>query len=136
MGRRLHSSLPQTVASLVPQWSYLKEFTVADQKFKAQQKINYDHHHRVCNLPEIPDNIDVWITTDNHNIPGKTLCLADTPRSYVIQTSTGELRRNRSQVNVRSSVTEPQTTTNVPHSPIQTRSRTRAAHAFPQENLT
>ena len=69
MGRRLHSSLPQTVASLVPQWSYLKEFRVADQRFKAQQKINYDRYHRVHNLPEIPDNTDVWITTDNHNIP-------------------------------------------------------------------
>ena len=81
MGRKLRSSLPQTTASLVPQWSYLKEFRDADQKCKEQQKRNVDRHHRVHTLPEIPPNTDVWITTDNRNIPGRTVQLADMPRS-------------------------------------------------------
>lgn len=133
MGRMLRSSLPQTTASLTPQWSYLEEFRTANQKYKEQQKKNFDDRHRVHSLPEIPDNSDVWITTDNCNISGKTVHPADTPRSYIIRTPTGELRRNRSQINVNPSVPvhDLQPTITRPRSPIQTRSRTKALNIPP-----
>ena len=137
MGRKLRSSLPQTTASLVPEWSYLKEFREANQKFKEQQKRDYDRRHRVRSLPEIPDNTDVWITTDDLNIPGRTVRLADTPRSYLVQTPTGELRRNRSQINVNpvpeTQLTQPSNA--IPRSPIVTRSRTGTA-IIPPKRLT
>ena len=72
----------------------------ANKKFKDSQKRHYDRRHRVRSLLEIPDNTDVWITSNGNNIPGKTVRMADTPRSYVVQTPTGELRRNWSQINV------------------------------------
>ena len=57
MGRRLCPSLPQTTAGLI-QWAYMKELRVAN-----------NCHHRLRSLPEIPEKIDVWITTDDNNIP-------------------------------------------------------------------
>ena len=63
---------------LIPQWFHLKESRDANKKFKDSQKRHYDRRHRVHSLPEIPDNTDVW---NGNNIPGKTVRMADTPRS-------------------------------------------------------
>ena len=68
--------------SLIPQWDYLTEFKTANKKFKDQQKKNLDNSHRVCNLPDIPDNTDVWITTDGQNTPGTTVRRAEVPRTH------------------------------------------------------
>ena len=98
MGRTICTLLPQTTTSLIPQYNFLSEFTTDNKKFKDQQKNNFNDSHRVCNLPDIPDNTDVWITTDGQNTPGKTVRRAEAPRSYIVLTLTGEVRRNRSQL--------------------------------------
>ena len=77
MGRKIRTLLPQTTASLVPQWHYLPEFKTANKRFKDQQKNYYDVRHRVHSLPDIPDNTDVWITTNGQNSTGKTIRRAD-----------------------------------------------------------
>ena len=120
--------------SLVPQWSYLQDFQQANDKFKKQQKRNYDKRHRVRDLPEIPDDTDVWITTGRNPVAGRTVNMADTPLSYIMQTPSGEIRRNRSQLNIDPSTEtiDPSTETETAedtqeqqtHSPIMTRSRT------------
>ena len=125
MGRKIRTLLPQTTVSLVPQWHNLPEFETANKKFKDQQKNYYDNCHRARSLPDIPDNTNVWITTDGQNSPGRTVRRADAPRSYIVQTPSGELRRNRSQLNVNpSTATETQSTTTNSRSPVMTRSRT------------
>ena len=81
-----------------------------------------DNSHRVCNLPDIPDNTDVWITTDGQDTPGTTIRRAEVPRSYIVQTPTGEVHRNRSQLNINpSTTTDTQPITNS-RSPVLTRS--------------
>ena len=40
MGMQLHSSFSKTTVSLVPQWSYLKDFRDANQKFKDRNRKN------------------------------------------------------------------------------------------------
>ena len=138
MGRKLRSCLPQTIESLTPQWSYLQEFRDANEKFKDSQRRHYDHQHRVRSLPEIPDYTDVWVTTNDNNIPGRTVRMADTPRSYIVQTPTGELRRNWGQINVNPSTPETQPTrteTTEPRSAIRTRSRTGVT-IVPPKRLT
>ena len=92
----------------------------------------------MCSLPEIPDNTDVWIITNGNNIPGKTVRMVDTTRSYVVQTPTGELRGNQSQINVNPSTPESQPTrteTTEPRSPIRTRSCTGVT-IVPPKRLT
>ena len=61
---------------------------------------DFDREHRVHDLPEIPDDTEVWVTSDAGPIPGRIVTAAETPRSYVVETPTGEVRRNRSQLRV------------------------------------
>ena len=140
MGRNIRSTLPVPSSTLVPEWSYIEEFRQANEKLKQQQKADYDRRHRVRDLPEIPNDTDVWVTTGGHPIPGRTIAQSDTPRSYTVQTPTGEMRRNRIQLNTAPpSSNDPQTTNNQPQpqvaahttggqvrSPIMTRTRTGA----------
>ena len=70
MGRKIRSTLPQTTDSLVPQWPYLQEFRHANEDFKKKQKADHDHRYRVRDLPEIPDNTDVCVTTGGSHNPG------------------------------------------------------------------
>ena len=79
MGRKLRSNIPQTTDSLVPQWSYLQEFRAQNKEFKKCQKTDYDRRHRVQDLPAIPDNTDVWVTTGGSPTPGHIITATDTP---------------------------------------------------------
>ena len=145
MGRKICSTLPMPTSTLVPEWPYVKEFQQANEKFKQQQKADYDRCHRVQDLPEIPDNTDVWITTGGHPVAGRTVTMAETPRSYIVQTPTGEMRRNRSQLNIAPPTADTQTADDIPQtashteeeqarSPIMTRSRT-GTHIAPPNRL-
>ena len=128
MGRKICSTLPQMTDSLVPQRPYLEEFRRANKMFKEKQmKANYDHCHHVQDLPGIPDHTDVWVTPDGHRTTGKTVSTASTQRSYIIQTPSGEIRRNRSQLNIIPSTTKAPTKTARNRSPIMTHSRTGTA---------
>lgn len=55
----------------------------------------YNNQHRVKTLPSLPDNTPVWIQTENSQVPGTVVHQATAPRSYVILTPTGQVRRNR-----------------------------------------
>ena len=137
MGRKIRSTLPVPTATLVPEWPYLEEFQRANETFKQRQKTDYDRRHRVQNLPEIPDNTDVWVRSGGSPIAGRTITSAGTPRSYIVQTPTGETRRNRSQLNIQPpTIADTPPTANMPQpdhdtneqqvcSPIMTRSRPR-----------
>ena len=100
MGRMIRSTLPMSTQSLTPQWPYLGEFQQTNEKFKKQQKRDFNQHHCIRDLPDIPNNMDVWITTDSNPVAGRTVRMADTPHSYFVQTPSGQVRRNRSQLNV------------------------------------
>ena len=143
MGRNIRANLPHTTDSLTPQWPYLEDFRRTNKEFKEKQKKDYDRRHRTKELREIPDNTTVWITTGKQPVPGKVLYPADTPRSYIVQTPSGNVRRNRSQLNVQppSTPTSPTTppgtrSTVVPQasrSPIMTRSRSGTSIQPPKE---
>ncbi len=42
----------------------------------------------------------MWITSEREKIPGRVVANAGTPRSYVVETSRGEIKRNRKHLNV------------------------------------
>ena len=127
MATKIRSTLSQTTKSLVPQWPHLQEFRRANEAFKEKQKANYDHLHRVHDLPAIPDHTDVWVTTGEHNTQGRIVNMANTPRSYIVQTPNGEIRKNRSHLNIVPSATKTPTKEAVIRSPIMTRSQTGTA---------
>ena len=97
MGRKIRSTVPQTNKQLVP---YLAEFRRKNQGFKTKQKQNFDARHRVRNAPAIPDDAEVWVNTGQEPIQGRVTSAFGLPRSYVVQTPTGEIRRNRSHLNI------------------------------------
>ena len=125
MGRNVRTNIPQSTEHLIPRLPDYQKFRVDDQKFKQRQKANYDRRHRTRELPLLPDNTRVWITTDNRHVPGRVTSTAGTPRSYLVDTPTGTLRRNRGDLNVmpHGHNTDEQTPQTV-RSPILTRSKT------------
>ena len=103
MGRRLRTSVPQTDKILIPQWPYLEDFKAKDKEYKEKQKENFDSRHRVKDLPSIPNDTEVWITTESEPQSGKVISPADRPRSYIVETPSGQVERNRSQLTVKPS---------------------------------
>ena len=100
MGRRLRTSVPQTTGQLVPAWSYLAEFKRRNGALKRKQKEDFDRRHGVRDQPEIPDDSEVWITSGATPVRGRISASADTPRSYTVETPTGQVRRNRQHLNM------------------------------------
>ena len=138
MGRRIRTSVPQVDKQLIPSWSYITTFREKDEQFKIKLKKNYDRRHRVRELPSIPDGQPVLVRTKDRTTSGTVVSPATTPRSYIVSTPSGQIRRNRSHLIVQPTdqpnqdSTDPNQTTAQPRSPIQTRSRTGTSVVPPQ----
>ena len=100
MGRCLRTTLPQVNDQLIPQWKYLETFRKQNKEFKQRQKSAYDRRHRTSSLPPIADDTKVWITSGRTALPGQIMSHANTPRSYIVNTPGGQIRRNRQHLNV------------------------------------
>ena len=125
MGRRLRANIPITSDQLTPQWTFLPQFRDNNRTFKDCQKRDYDRRHRAQTLNPIPEDSDVWITSDDQPISGRVISPASTPTSYVVETPTGSVRRNRQHLNILPDGHQPNDQTKQPvREPIQTRSRT------------
>ena len=126
MGRRLRTDIPQVKQNLIPCWPHTKEFKEQDKEFKLKQTQNFDDRHRVKALPDIPDNTNVWVNTNNPPTKGRVVAHANAPRSYVVDTPSGAIRRNRSQLNVvpQPAPSSDSTPLRSTREPIMTRSRT------------
>ena len=74
------------------------------------------------------------VTTDQHRVPGRVIQPAQTPRSYIIETPSGDIRRNRSQLNI---VPEPTATSDViPDSSQVTTSGATSVQVEPSKIIT
>ena len=51
-------------------------------------------------MPPIPDDSEVWISTDRGSTSGRIVSQAPTPRCYVVETDRGKVHRNQSQLRV------------------------------------
>ena len=123
MGRCLRTDIPQVKKHFVPNWPNLTNFNALDQKFKSSQKHNYDKRHRSKHLPELPDKLPVWVESQGKQVPGEVIEQA-APRSYLVATPSGEVRRNRSHLRVRLEDTDDSTSQSDPPRTIMTRSQT------------
>ena len=110
MGRRLKTDVPQVRQLLVPNWPHLEGFEEKDKQLKLQQKENYDRRHRVRPLPPLLEDTPVWVNTQGRQTPGRVVTTAATPRSYIVDTSTGHVRRNRQHIVPNPQNTEPDDT--------------------------
>ena len=99
IGRRLRTNIPLVRDQLVPDWKFLDKCRHCNQDFKNMQKYDHDHRHKTQPLGIIPDDSDVWITTDSQRMPGQVVLLSNTPQSYLVNSPTGPVRRNRLHLN-------------------------------------
>ena len=120
MGTHLRANIPITSDQLIPEWTFLPQFRDNNRTFKDRQKQHYDRRHRAQALTPIPEDSDVGITSDDQPISGRVISQASIPRSYVVETATGPVRRNRQHLNICLMVTN-QTTK--PNSPFENQSK-------------
>jgi transposase InsO family protein len=126
MGRKLRSEIPQHPCTFIPEWSYLPEFQKKDRELKERQKKDYDHRHRVRPQETLLPDESVWVHTQNRKDPGCTIGPADTPRSYLVQTPSGVVRRNQSHLTPRPSIINTDETPQPTPEPSQDRVSTRS----------
>ena len=123
MGRVIRTDVPQDVNKFKPEWSYLTMYQEKEKRYRQDQKQNYDHHHRTRTLPDLPDNIPVWVSTPQGQIPGDIVSAAPEPRSYHVEVPSGQVRRNHLHLRVRATPSELEAvTTDRDSRVIQTRS--------------
>ena len=56
---------------------------------------------RVQELTPLPEDTPVWVSTHGQQVPGTFKHVKNTPRSYTVDTLSGQLRRNCSDFRVR-----------------------------------
>ena len=125
MGRCLRTTLPQEDDKLL-QWKYLDAFRKQNKEFKQRQKSAFDHRHQTHPLPPIADDTKVWVSSGQTPTPGQINSHAGTPRSYIVNTPGGQIRRNRHHLNVIPPPSNSTSETPVLSGPL-TRSRTGTA---------
>ena len=99
MERHLRTTIPTTTEQLTPAWRYLDKFCTLNAQFKQQQEADYDRCHRSAPLPPIPNYTEVWVTSGSGTWEQVT-ATTDNPRSYIVNTPHGEVRRNRIHLNI------------------------------------
>jgi hypothetical protein len=95
MGRRLRTQLPVLPNTLRPrlQDGDLQKVRKREEIYRSNQKRNFDLRHKTRELPTLQSGDKVWIRDQNRN--GQILRNANQPRSYIVQTEQGTVRRNR-----------------------------------------
>ena len=97
----VHTYVPEVKGQYILNWPHITDFKTLEHKFKASQKRGYDRRHRVRELPVLPKQLPVLVETQGRQVPGEVVQPAGTPRSYLVETPTGEVRRNRSHIRPR-----------------------------------
>ena len=99
-GRCLRDNIPITSDQLTPDCKFLKDIRTSNSAFKDRQRRNYDRHHDVRVLPAIAVDSDVWVNSSGVPFQGRVTLTADAPWSYMVDTPTGQVRRNHQNLNV------------------------------------
>ena len=98
MGRQIRTRIPTLEKNLLPQWPTKIEVQHNDKRAKAHYRINYDRRHGTRRLPELQPGDQVLIKRDDEKQwrrRGVLVKQCTEPRSYLVQTSQGTIRRNR-----------------------------------------
>ncbi|XP_037270275.2 uncharacterized protein LOC119161872 [Rhipicephalus microplus] len=93
MGRSLRTRVPATAQSLLPDWPQVKEFNDGDAAQRRRQQRDYNNRHAAHALRALDDGEEVWVRDTWAR--ATVLSPAQRPRSYIIQTPSGILVRNR-----------------------------------------
>ncbi len=93
MGRKIRTTVPSNPVNLQPKTVDPVVLSKREEKRKERMKSNYDKRYGARGLDELVPGETVWII--DMKTWGRVVKKASTPRSYLIETPTGILRRNR-----------------------------------------
>ncbi|XP_042345404.1 uncharacterized protein K02A2.6-like [Plectropomus leopardus] len=98
LGRQIKTTVPTIDKVLCPQWPDFTKVRKADEKAKENYRRTYNNRHGVRALPPLSQGESVVVKLDGES-GWKTARTVQqphtTPKSYLIQTDRGTLRRNR-----------------------------------------
>lgn len=92
-GRKIQTTLPLVSEQLVPTWPYLETVREKEERIKIRQTKNHDSHHGVKILQQLEPDSEVWIP--DRKEPGTVIEKSENPRSYVVETPSTTVPRNR-----------------------------------------
>lgn len=98
LGRQIRTTIPTLETKLQPAWPNLQLVRQADERTKENYKRAYNCRYGAKPLPELQPGVDVAVKLDSEKgwiKPASVLRRCDSPRSYLVQTEGGVLRRNR-----------------------------------------
>ena len=95
-GRQIRTNLPVMEEQLYPKWPDFQNLRQGEDAYRANYKENYDRRHRAAELPPLQPGTQVWVKDMKR--PGVVQQPHDTPRSYLINSQGGVLRRNRAHL--------------------------------------
>ena len=96
MGRKLRTTVPAIPSTLDPGRIDFHKLRVVEKARRAEQSRHFNLRHRAHTLPQLQPGEHVWIQDTKEK--GTVLAHAETPRSYLVDTPRGILRRNRSHL--------------------------------------
>uniref|UniRef100_A0A3Q3X0S7 Integrase catalytic domain-containing protein n=1 Tax=Mola mola TaxID=94237 RepID=A0A3Q3X0S7_MOLML len=91
-GRQLRTTIPQFPASLHLRWPNIKGFRRPEERAKEKQRCNYNKCHRARPKQPLQPGQNIWLLREKKY--GAVVQCAETPRSYIIHTDEGQIRRN------------------------------------------
>ena len=151
MGRILRTQLPILPIALKPRGSHCESLERKEGLRRSDQQQNFNLRHKARDLPKLQPGDPVWIRDQNRQ--GQVVSRTPEPRSYLVRTDLGTLRRNRralvptshdsddsnrrwtrpARVSTTSDIATPTVETQVPTTPARSVSLpTREIHPLPE----
>ncbi|KAI3356713.1 hypothetical protein L3Q82_003311 [Scortum barcoo] len=93
MGRKIRTTVPVIPFQLNPACADMENLKRMERRYRLKQQKNYNQRHRAHDMPPLQPGDHVWVKDMLQR--GTVVSAAETPRSYVIETPRGMLRRNR-----------------------------------------
>ncbi|UYV79648.1 K02A2.6-like, partial [Cordylochernes scorpioides] len=93
MNRKLRTTVPTSPVQLQSRIPDLENLEMREKDQRHKKKTHFDIHHRARELPHLNKGTRVWVK--DLRVPGVVLEDAGSPRSYIVNSPKGILRRNR-----------------------------------------
>ncbi|KAL0166592.1 hypothetical protein M9458_038436, partial [Cirrhinus mrigala] len=93
MGRKLRTRVPVILSQLNPESTDLEKLKKIELTYRQKQKQNFDRRHKAHDMAYLRPGEHVWVKDTSER--GTVVSTAGSPRSYLIETPRGTLRRNR-----------------------------------------
>uniref|UniRef100_A0A147BIU1 RNA-directed DNA polymerase n=1 Tax=Ixodes ricinus TaxID=34613 RepID=A0A147BIU1_IXORI len=93
MGRRIRTSLPTVGSRLNPKTPYPDLLKNWEKQSRDKEKVNFDRRHGVHALKPLHIGQRVWVSDQRQT--GHVTSPSEAPRSYMVETDRGVVRRNR-----------------------------------------